>query len=91
MARKITGETESTKDRILRQLDEANREKALRDKMTGGHLIDTIEDNYGKWSVGERMTGGHLIDTIEDNYGKWAVGERMTEGHLIDTIEDIYG
>ena len=48
MARKITGETESTKDRILRQLDEAEREKAGRDRGPLGHLVDTIEDNYGK-------------------------------------------
>ena len=48
MARKITGETESTKDRILRQLDEADREKAGRDRAGGGHLIDTVEDNYGR-------------------------------------------
>lgn len=46
MARKITGETESTKDRILRQLDEADREKAIRDKTTGLHLVDTVEDSY---------------------------------------------
>ena len=48
MARKITGETETTKDRILRQLDEAEREKAGRDRGPLGHLVDTIEDNYGK-------------------------------------------
>ena len=48
MARKITGETESTKDRILRQLDEAEREKSLKDKATGAHLIDTVQDNYGE-------------------------------------------
>ena len=55
MARKITGETESTKDRILRQLDEAEREKAGRDRGPLGHLVDTIEDNYGKyWPLFER-------------------------------------
>ena len=51
MARKITGETESTKERILRQLDEADREKAGRDKSVMGHLVDTIEDNYGRFHI----------------------------------------
>ena len=34
---------------------------AVGERMTGGHLIDTIEDNFDEWAVAERMTGGHLM------------------------------
>lgn len=46
MARKMTGETEATKERILRQLEEEKSQKHL--KVEGGMLVDVEEDDYGK-------------------------------------------
>ena len=43
MARKITGESETAKDKILRNLDEGKT-----DKQKSEYLIDTVNDDYGK-------------------------------------------
>lgn len=47
MARKMTGETEAAKEKILRKLDEPNYQKPL--KVEGGLLVDVEEDDYGKY------------------------------------------
>ncbi|XP_029637350.1 chromatin-remodeling ATPase INO80-like [Octopus sinensis] len=44
MARKMTGETEAAKEKILRKLDEPNYQKPL--KVEGGLLVDVEEDDY---------------------------------------------
>lgn len=43
MARKITGESETIKDKILRKLEEPKEEK-----QSSGYLVDTAVDDYGE-------------------------------------------
>lgn len=45
MARKMTGEGEVRKDKILRQLDEARPQKDI--EVDGGVLVDIASDDYG--------------------------------------------
>lgn len=47
MARKITGESETAKDKILRKLDEPKSEK-----QSSEFLIDTVNDDYGTFISG---------------------------------------
>lgn len=49
MARKMTGETEATKERILRQLEEEKSQKHL--KVEGGMLVDVEEDDYDSFEM----------------------------------------
>lgn len=51
MARKITGENETTKDKILRKLEEPKEER-----QSSGYLVDTAVDDYGEYRVTDFKT-----------------------------------